>query len=182
MTCPCSSRAICFFVTRSSARMAVIAIAGCALRLSRFRFIFRIGQRASRQRGYTICITSRPSMKQIGQGKRKSPRGKLRVAARVTMRRGFLTLAHSALGWLLHRGDFLARSCADAMQRQIYIKPASMNRGLRISQSEYCAINSGCARRFHRPVPLTLGCSFFGASRRCLYGCRFRFLLSSCSG
>ncbi len=106
MTCPCSSRAICFFVTRSSARMAVIAIAGCALRLSRFRFIFRIGQRASRQRGYTICITSRPSMKQIGQGKRKSPRGKLRVAARVTMRRGFLTLAHSALGWLLHRGDF----------------------------------------------------------------------------
>jgi hypothetical protein len=61
-------------------------------------------------------------------------------------------------------------------------KAASMNRGLMISRSECCAINSGCARRFHRPVPPTLGCSFFGASRRCLPGCRFRYLLSSSSG
>ena len=182
MTCPCSKRAICFFVTRSSARMAVIAIAGCVLRPSQSLFIFRIGQRASRQPRNTICISSRPSMKQIGQGKRKSPRGKLRVAARVIMRRGFLTLAHSAPGLSLHRGGFFGRSCGDAMQRQIYIRMASMNRGLRISQSEYCAINSGCARRFHRPVPLTLGCSFFGASHRCLSGCRFRFSLSSFSG
>jgi hypothetical protein len=68
MTCPCSKRAICFFVTRSSARMAVTAIAGCALRASQSLFIFRIGQRAWRQRAYTICITSRPSMKQIGPG------------------------------------------------------------------------------------------------------------------
>jgi len=31
-------------------------------------FIFRIGERGWRQRAYTICITSRPSMKQIGPG------------------------------------------------------------------------------------------------------------------
>ena len=182
MTCPCSKRAICFFVTRSSARMAVIAIAGCVLRPSQSLFIFRIGQRASRQPDYTICITSRPSMKQIGQGKRKLPRGKLRVAVRVIMRRGFLTLADSVPGLSLHRGDFFARSCADAAQGQIYIRVASMNRGLMISRSECCAINSGCARRFHPPIPPTLGCSFFGASRPCLPGCRFRFSLSSFSG
>ena len=143
MTCPCSKRAICFFVTRSSARTAVTAIAGCALRASQSLFIFRIGQRGWRQRAYTICITSRPSMKQIGPGKRKSPHGKLRVAARVIMLRGFLTLVHSAPGWSLHQEDFFARSCADATQS--YIKVASMNRGLMISRSECCAINSGCA-------------------------------------
>jgi len=38
------------------------------------------------------------SMKQIGPGKRKSPPGKLRVAARVIMRRAFLTLVRSAPG------------------------------------------------------------------------------------
>ncbi len=160
MTCPCSKRAICFFVTRDSAQKAVTAIARCALRPSQSLFIFRIGQRVWRQRAYTICTTSRPSMKQIGPAKRKLPRGKLR--------RGFLTLAHSAPGWSLHREDFFARSCADATQRRIYIKVASMNRGLMISRSECCAINSRCAGRFHRPVPPTLDCSFFGASRLCL--------------
>src|SRR6266481_265617 len=120
MVFPCSKRAPCFFVTLSSARTAAMATAGCASKRNRFLFIFRIGQRASRQPGYTICITSRPSMKQIGQGKRKSPRGKLRVAARVITQRGSLTLADSVPGLLLHRGDFFARSCADVAQRQIY--------------------------------------------------------------
>ena len=182
MVFPCSKRAPCFFVTLSSARTAAMATAGCASKRNQSLFIFPIGQRASRQRGCTICITSRPSMKQIGQGKRKSPRGKLRVAARVITQRGSLTLADSVPGLLLHRGDFFARSCADVAQRQIYIRVASMNRGLMISRSECCAINSGCARRFHPPIPPTLGCSFFGASRPCSPGCRFRFSLSSFSG
>lgn len=95
------------------------------------------------------------------------------------MRHRFLTLADSAPGLSLHRGNFFARSCADATQRRIYIRVASTNRGLRISRLECCAINSGCEWRFHPPAPPTLGCSFFGASRRCLPGCRFRFSLSS---
>jgi hypothetical protein len=53
---------------------------------------------------------------------------------------------------------------------------------LMISQSECCAINSGCVRRFHPPVPPTFGCSFFGASHPYLPGCCFRFSLSSFSG
>jgi hypothetical protein len=93
-----------------------------------------------------------------------------------------LNLARSGPGLSLHRGQFFARSCADATQRQTYIRVASMNRGLMISQSECCAINSGCVRRFHPPVPPTFGCSFFGASHPYLPGCCFRFSLSSFSG
>ncbi len=159
-----------------------MAIAGCASKRSRFLFIFQTGLRAWLRRACTICITSPLITKRIGRAKQKLPPGKLRAAARVIMRRGSLTLADSAPDLSLHRGDFFARSCADVAQRQIYIRVASMNRGLMISRSECCAINSGCARRFHAPVPLTLGCSFFGASPPCLPGCRFRFSLSSFSG
>src|SRR6266480_4899317 len=56
MTFPCSKRAICFFVMRNSAPMAVTAIAGCASRLSQSLFIFRIGQRVWPQRAYTISM------------------------------------------------------------------------------------------------------------------------------
>ena len=182
MVFPCLRRAPCFFVTLSLARTAAIAIVGCASKRNRFLFIFQIGLHAWPRRGCTICITSQLITKRIGQAKQKLPRGKLRAAARVITRRGSLTLADSVPGLSLHRGDFFARSCADAAQRQIYIGVASINRGSMISRSECYAINSGCARRFHPPMPPTLGCSFFGASRPCLPGCRFRFLLSSFSG
>jgi len=120
-----------------------MAIAGCASKRNRFLFIFQIGLHAWRRRDCTICITSQLITKRIGRAKQKLPRGKLRAAARVITRRGSLTLADSVPGLLLHRGDFFARSCADVAQRQIYIRVASMNRGLMISRSECCAINSG---------------------------------------
>src|SRR4030095_1587567 len=98
------------------------------------------------------------------------------------MQRGFLTLAHLGPGLSLHRGEFFARSCADATQRQTYIRVASMNRGLMISQSELSAIIAGCVSRFHPPVPPTFGFSLVGASHPYLPGCCFRFSLSSFSG
>jgi len=147
-----------------------MAIVGCAWKLNRFLFIFQIGLPAWLRRACTICIISPLITKRIGRAKQKLPRGKLRAAARVIMQRGFLTLADSAPGLSWHRGDFFARSCADATQRQIYIRVAAMNRSLMISQSECCAINSGWARSFHPSGPPTLGCSFFGASHPCLPG------------
>src|SRR5437870_9553573 len=182
MVFPCSKRAPCFLATQNSDRKAAIAIAGCGSRPNQFLFIFQIGLHAWPRRGCTICITSPLITKRIGRAKQKLPRGKLRAAARVITRRGSLTLADSVPGLSLHRGDSFARSCADAAQKQIYIRVALMNRGLMISRSECCAIDSGCARRFHPPMPPTLGCSFFGASRPCLPGCRFRFSLSFFSG
>ncbi len=173
MVFPCSKRATCFFVTLSSARTAAMAIAGCASKRNRFLFIFQIGLPAWPRRACTICITSPLITKRIGRAKQKLPRGKLRAAARVITRRGPLTLADSVPGLSLHRRDFFARSCADAAQRQIYIRVASMNRGLTISQSECCAINSGWMFRSHHHDLQTPRYLRFGASHRSCLGCWF---------